>query len=151
VWREGSSAGRIDVGALMKKYEVYYICAESYDEIDVGGSCIRACTKEGFPFPSQIMWNQPDRCMLIIQDLIRKDEGLYSCSATNVAGSVSTSCMLHVVDDDNTYHWRNYSYPHKVPIRPKSIYDLYDIGDELGRGTQGVTYHAVERSTGKPE
>ncbi|CAG0918788.1 unnamed protein product [Notodromas monacha] len=96
-----------------------------------------------------ILWTQPDRCTLIIQDLIRKDEALYSCSAINVAGPASTSCMLHVVDEEKVYHWRNYLHPGKVPIKPRHITDLYDLGDEIGRGTQGVIYHAVERSTGE--
>jgi serine/threonine protein kinase len=37
-----------------------------------------------------------------------------------------------------------------VRSRQKPLYtDIYDIGDELGRGTQGVTYHAIERATGR--
>lgn len=36
-----------------------------------------------------------------------------------------------------------------VQPRDKPFGDFYDLGDELGRGTQGVTYHAVERNTGR--
>jgi len=44
-----------------------------------------------------------------------------------------------------------YPFSYNKPIKPqnKSIEQFYDLGDELGRGTQGITYHAVERNTGK--
>ena len=71
-------------------------------------------------------------------------------SARNVAGCISCSVMLHVEENEQEYGYR--TYRRKSDIRPrhdKLLDDLYDLGDELGRGTQGVTYHAVERSTGK--
>lgn len=79
-----------------------------------------------------------------------KDEGLYSISARNVAGSISCSVMLHVEENEHEYGYR--TYRRKSDIRPRHdrpYDDYYDLGDELGRGTQGVTYHAVERSTGR--
>ena len=79
-----------------------------------------------------------------------KDEGLYSVSARNVAGSISCSVMLHVEENEHEYGYRTYRRKLEVkPCRDKPLNELYDLGDELGRGTQGVTYHAVERSTGK--
>ncbi|XP_026820148.1 obscurin-like isoform X6 [Rhopalosiphum maidis] len=94
----------------------------------------------------QIEQVEPDVCILRIEDVIMKDEGLYSISARNLAGSVSTSVAIHVEDRES-----DYSYNGKTDIKwkKKDFSDLYDIGDELGRGTQGVVYHAVERSTGK--
>ncbi|CAK9822500.1 Unc-89 [Anthophora retusa] len=98
----------------------------------------------------RIEFTEPDMTILSISDTIVKDEGLYSISARNVAGSVSCSVMLHVEENEHEYGFR--TYKRKSDIRPrhdKLLDDLYDLGDELGRGTQGVTYHAVERSTGR--
>ncbi|KAL4084741.1 hypothetical protein QTP88_027657 [Uroleucon formosanum] len=94
----------------------------------------------------QIEQVEPDVCILRIEDVIMKDEGLYSISARNLAGSISTSVAIHVEDRES-----DYSYNGKTDIKwkKKDFSDLYDIGDELGRGTQGVVYHAVERSTGR--
>ncbi|XP_050059981.1 obscurin isoform X6 [Aphis gossypii] len=94
----------------------------------------------------QIEQVEPDVCILRIEDVIMKDEGLYSISARNLAGSISTSVAIHVEDRES-----DYSYNGKTDIKwkKKDFSELYDIGDELGRGTQGVVYHAVERSTGR--
>ncbi|XP_022174781.1 obscurin-like isoform X5 [Myzus persicae] len=94
----------------------------------------------------QIEQVEPDVCILRIEDVIMKDEGLYSISARNLAGSISTSVAIHVEDRES-----DYSYNGKTDIKwkKKDFSDLYDIGDELGRGTQGIVYHAVERSTGR--
>ncbi|KAL3285162.1 hypothetical protein HHI36_019282 [Cryptolaemus montrouzieri] len=97
----------------------------------------------------KIVFNEPDTTILTIHDVILKDEGLYSVSARNVAGSTSSSAMLHIEDNDWDYNLRNYNNPSPIKIRKRLYTDLYDIGDELGRGTQGVTYHAVERLNGR--
>lgn len=97
----------------------------------------------------KIQFREPDTTILTINDVIYKDEGLYSVSARNVAGTASASAMLYVEDDDREFGIRTYT--NISPIRPhkRPITDYYDLGDELGRGTQGVTYHAVERVNGK--
>ncbi|CAH1108368.1 unnamed protein product [Psylliodes chrysocephalus] len=97
----------------------------------------------------KIAFIEPDITVLTIHDLILKDEGLYSVSARNVAGSTSASAMLYVEENEQEYKLRNYS--NLAPIRPKkrTYTDFYDIGDELGRGTQGITSHAVERLNGR--
>ncbi|XP_050440776.1 obscurin isoform X38 [Adelges cooleyi] len=94
----------------------------------------------------QIEQVEPDICILRIEDVIMKDEGLYSISARNLAGSISTSVAIHIEDRES-----DYSNNGKTEIRwkKKDLEDLYDIGEELGRGTQGVVYHVVERSTGR--
>ncbi|XP_016767640.1 obscurin isoform X7 [Apis mellifera] len=98
----------------------------------------------------RIEFKEPDTSLLIISDTMVKDEGLYSVSARNVAGSISCSVMLHVEENEHEYGYRTYRRKLEVkPCRDKPLNELYDLGDELGRGTQGVTYHAVERSTGK--
>ncbi|XP_029048165.2 obscurin-like isoform X4 [Osmia bicornis bicornis] len=98
----------------------------------------------------RIEFSEPDTSVMVISDTILKDEGLYSVSARNVAGSVSCSVMIHVEENEHEYSYR--TYKRKADIQPrhdKPYEDYYDLGDELGRGTQGVTYHAVERSTGR--
>ncbi|XP_075532246.1 obscurin isoform X3 [Dermacentor variabilis] len=96
-----------------------------------------------------IIWEAPDVCTLALNSSIAHDAGLYSCSASNIAGTASCSAMLSIEEDESEFDLRTYRQP-KI-IRPKSTHleDYYNLGDELGRGTQGVTYHAVERSTGR--
>ncbi|XP_057331161.1 obscurin-like isoform X6 [Microplitis mediator] len=91
----------------------------------------------------------PDTSVLTINDAIVKDEGLYSISARNVAGSVSCSVMVHIEENEHEYGYRTYTRNTDVKTKVKPFDEFYDLGDELGRGTQGVTYHAVERSTGR--
>nr|XP_018906230.1 PREDICTED: muscle M-line assembly protein unc-89 isoform X3 [Bemisia tabaci] len=92
---------------------------------------------------------EPDTCVLVIADVILKDQGLYSISARNVAGSISTSVSLHVEESEGQFSFHSYSrFPH-AKLKTRKATDLYDLGDELGRGTQGITYHAVERITGR--
>lgn len=57
--------------------------------------------------------------------------------------------MLHVEEDDWQYRLHTYSTLTPIKTKKKLYTELYDIGDELGRGTQGITYHAVERANGK--
>ncbi|XP_060806138.1 obscurin isoform X2 [Amyelois transitella] len=92
---------------------------------------------------------EPDLCILIISDAILKDEGLYSISARNVAGSVSSSAMLHVEEDEHVYSDRIREHPPRVKAGAQPLGDRYDLGDELGRGVQGVVYHAAERLSGR--
>ena len=91
---------------------------------------------------------EPDTTVLTIRDVILKDEGLYSVSARNVAGSVSYSVMLYVEEKEYDYEYRTYTNIKPIQVNRKLFTDFYDIGDELGRGTQGVTYHVVDKSTG---
>lgn len=86
---------------------------------------------------------------MIINDAILKDEGLYSLSARNVAGAVSSSAMVHIEENEQEFSYRTYTKAPTIKPKTKPFEDFYDIGDELGRGTQGITYHAVERLTGK--
>lgn len=94
-------------------------------------------------------FTKPDLCVLTINEAITKDEGLYSITATNVAGSISASAMVHIEDNEQEYSYKTYIKGPTIRPKTKNFYDLYDLGDELGRGTQGVTYHAVERLSGK--
>ncbi|XP_075215544.1 obscurin isoform X3 [Lycorma delicatula] len=97
----------------------------------------------------KIQFIEPDQCVLTINDAMTRDEGLYSISASNIAGTVSSSVMVRVEENEAEYSYMNYDKVRNVKARTKPIHDKYDLGDELGRGTQGITYHAVERSTGR--
>ncbi|XP_059058380.1 obscurin, partial [Achroia grisella] len=97
----------------------------------------------------KIQFIEPDTTVLVIHDAILKDEGLYSVSARNVAGAVSSSAMLHVEEDEHLYSDRIREHPPRVKPSTKPFGDYYDLGDELGRGVQGVVYHAAERLTGR--
>uniref|UniRef100_A0A6P4FNS7 Muscle M-line assembly protein unc-89 isoform X5 n=1 Tax=Drosophila rhopaloa TaxID=1041015 RepID=A0A6P4FNS7_DRORH len=90
----------------------------------------------------------PDIYVLSIHDSIIKDGGLYSISARNVAGSISTSVTVHIEENEDQYIYKTYGRHPYVRSKQLRYQDKYDIGDELGRGTQGITYHAVERSSG---
>ncbi|KAL4713897.1 hypothetical protein ACJJTC_015551 [Scirpophaga incertulas] len=98
---------------------------------------------------TKIQFIEPDTTVLTIQDVILKDEGLYSVSARNVAGAISSSAMLHVEEDEHVYADRIREHPPRVKPRTKPFGEFYDLGDELGRGVQGVVYHAADRSNGR--
>jgi serine/threonine protein kinase len=61
--------------------------------------------------------------------------------------------MIHVEDNEDEFAYRTYHRGRNVKAKQvdnnRIFGDYYDLGDELGRGTQGVTYHSVERSTGR--
>lgn len=97
----------------------------------------------------QISQYDPDIFVLSINDAVSKDQGLYSCSVRNVAGSISTSAMVHIEESEDMYIYNTHARNPYVRSKQRHYEELYDIGDELGRGTQGVTYHAVERSSGR--
>ncbi|XP_035445105.2 obscurin isoform X5 [Spodoptera frugiperda] len=97
----------------------------------------------------KIQFIEPDICQLVLHDAILKDEGLYSISARNVAGSVSSSAMIYVEESEHEYSDRIREHPPRIKPSTKPFGDFYDLGDELGRGVQGVVYHAAERLTGR--
>ncbi|EEC19673.1 conserved hypothetical protein, partial [Ixodes scapularis] len=96
-----------------------------------------------------IIWEAPDICTLTLNDSISRDAGLYSCSASNIAGTTSCSAILTIEESQDEFDLNTYRQPKLVRPRSKHIDEYYNLGDELGRGTQGVVYHAVERPTGK--
>lgn len=70
-------------------------------------------------------------------------------SARNIAGSISSSVMLRVEESEADYGYLTYGRGRNVKPKTKLLGEFYDLGDELGRGTQGITYHAVERLSGQ--
>ena len=57
--------------------------------------------------------------------------------------------ILKLIESELEYEKYSFGYHNLVKPKTKQFESYYDIGDELGRGTQGITYHSVERSTGK--
>ena len=55
---------------------------------------------------------------------------------------------MNFADAEITYEKYPFTYGKSIKPKTKPIEQFYDIGDELGRGTQGIVYHSVERSTG---
>ncbi|KAF7281172.1 hypothetical protein GWI33_005044 [Rhynchophorus ferrugineus] len=143
----------------------YFISRPDIQYVMVRGRCQFVARVVGVPYPEikwyrdwkplapssriKISFQEPDTTILTINDVIYKDEGLYSVSARNVAGSASSSAMLYVEDNDQEYGIRTYTNITPIRTHKRLVTDYYDLGDELGRGTQGVTYHAVERVNGR--
>ncbi|XP_058062873.1 obscurin [Anopheles bellator] len=97
----------------------------------------------------KMIFYEPDTCVLLLTDAIKKDEGLYSISARNAIGSISSSVTVHVEDTEEDYVYNAHHRTPYVRARNKVYQDFYDIGDEIGRGTQGITYHATDRLNGR--
>ncbi|XP_061508158.1 obscurin isoform X8 [Anopheles gambiae] len=97
----------------------------------------------------KMIFYEPDTCVLLLTDAIKKDEGLYSISARNAIGSISSSVTVHVEDNEEDYVYNAHHRTPYVRARNKVYQDFYDLGDEIGRGTQGITYHATDRSNGR--
>lgn len=56
--------------------------------------------------------------------------------------------MVRIEESESEYGYMTYSKGRSIKPKTKPLGDFYDLGDELGRGTQGITYHAVERLNG---
>ncbi|RZF43883.1 hypothetical protein LSTR_LSTR007219 [Laodelphax striatellus] len=97
----------------------------------------------------KIAFIPPDTCVLTINDAMVRDEGLYSISARNIAGAISSSVSIHVEENEAEYNYMSYGRGRDIKPKLRQLGDKYDLGDELGRGTQGITYHAVERVNGR--
>ena len=59
--------------------------------------------------------------------------------------------MSLIFNLESEIEYEKYTYGYQNIVKPKLQYQehYYDLGDEIGRGTQGVVYHTVERATGK--
>lgn len=90
----------------------------------------------------------PDSYVLTINDVITKDEGLYSVVARNPAGSITASAMVHIEENEDQHAYLTYRRGRNIKPRDKELSEFYDLGDEIGRGTQGISNHCVERSNG---
>lgn len=77
------------------------------------------CQVTGLPYPKvkwhrdwhplyeservKLLWEEPDKCTLFISNLIMRDNALYSCSASNIAGTATSSAILNV--EGMFLHW----------------------------------------------
>ena len=95
-----------------------------------------------------------DTYILVINDVITKDEGLYSVAARNPAGAVSSSAMIHVEDNEDEFAYRTYHRGRQVKARTVEANRIFSDGLRPGRragpwNAGERTYHSVERSTGR--
>ena len=68
------------------------------------------------------------------------DEGLYTVTASNLCGSISYSVILRILEDEQEYDWMTYRRSKQIIPRTKGFEKFYHSAEEIGRGTQGVTY-----------
>ena len=82
----------------------------------------------------------PQTYTLFFEDYITKDEGLYTVSAYNICGSISYSVMVRILEDEQEFEWMTYRRTKQVIPRTKGFDKFYHTCEEIGRGTQGITY-----------
>merc|ERR1719411_220223 len=82
----------------------------------------------------------PQTYTLFFEDYITKDEGLYTVTASNLCGSISYSIMVRILEDEQEFEWMTYRRTKQIIPRTKGFDKFYHMCEEIGRGTQGVTY-----------
>jgi len=82
----------------------------------------------------------PQTFTLFFEDYITKDEGLYTVTASNLCGSISYSIMVRILEDEQEFEWMTYRRTKQIIPRTKGFDKFYHMCEEIGRGTQGVTY-----------
>merc|ERR1712223_1329659 len=82
----------------------------------------------------------PQTYTLFFEDYITKDEGLYSVTASNICGSISYSVMVRILEDEQEFDWMTYRRTKQIIPRTKGFDKFYHTCEEIGRGTQGITY-----------
>merc|ERR1719281_395990 len=82
----------------------------------------------------------PQTHTLWFSDYITKDEGLYTVTASNLCGSISYSVIVRILEDELEYDWMVYRRSKQIVPRTKGFDKFYHTCEEIGRGTQGVTY-----------
>jgi serine/threonine protein kinase len=82
----------------------------------------------------------PQTHTLWFEDYITKDEGLYTVTASNLCGSISYSVIVRILEDEQEYDWMVYRRSKQIVPRTKGFDKFYHTCEEIGRGTQGVTF-----------
>ena len=82
----------------------------------------------------------PQTHTLFFEDYITQDEGLYTVTASNLCGSISYSVIVRILEDEQEYEWMVYRRSKQIIPRTKGFEKFYHTCEEIGRGTQGVTY-----------
>ena len=85
---------------------------------------------------------------LIINDVLPRDAGLYTCEARNAAGTALCTITVQV-EQLSTVYTDTDVYVRRIRPKRKRLADFYDLQEEIMRGTQGVVKRVVEKSSGK--
>ncbi|XP_077440643.1 obscurin [Vanacampus margaritifer] len=84
------------------------------------------------------------RCSVTIVCPESEDGGIYTCFSYNDAGHVS--CQAQLIVEDGPLG----SQEREVELgKRRKLFTVYDVGDEIGRGTFGVVKRVIHRGTGE--
>ena len=140
---------------MMAQYPEFIKAPTDVNLIGVNGGKVE-CEIYGVPKP-EVMWYKdfqpmketsrvqahhypPQTFTLFFEDYITKDEGLYTITASNICGSISYSIMVRILEDEQEFEWMTYRRSKQIIPRTRGFEKFYHTCEEIGRGTQGVTY-----------
>jgi len=140
---------------MMAQYPEFIKAPTDVNLIGVNGGKVE-CEIYGVPKP-QVKWFKdfvplketsrvqnhhypPQTYTLFFEDYITKDEGLYTVTASNICGSISYSVMVRILEDEQEFEWMTYRRTKQIIPRTKGFDKFYHTCEEIGRGTQGITY-----------
>merc|ERR1719244_817290 len=140
---------------MMAQYPEFIKAPTDVNLIGVNGGKVE-CEIYGVPKP-QVKWFKdfvplketsrvqahhypPQTFTLFFEDYITKDEGLYTVTASNICGSISYSIMVRILEDEQEFEWMTYRRTKQIIPRTKGFDKFYHMCEEIGRGTQGVTF-----------
>ncbi|XP_051964162.1 obscurin [Xyrauchen texanus] len=83
------------------------------------------------------------RCSLTLLDTHTEDCGTYTCIASNSAGQATCHAKL-TVDTDNIEEEREVEFGKR-----RKLHSVYDVDEEIGRGTFGVVKKVTHRASGE--
>ncbi|XP_077390337.1 obscurin [Festucalex cinctus] len=84
------------------------------------------------------------RCSVTIVCPESEDSGIYTCFSYNDAGHVS--CQAQLIVEEGPLG----SQEREVELgKRRKLFTVYDVGDEIGRGTFGVVKRVIHRGTGE--
>ncbi|XP_040572571.1 protein Obscurin [Lepeophtheirus salmonis] len=140
---------------IMAQYPEFLKAPTDVNLIGVNGGKIE-CEIFGVPKPKVIWYKDftplketfrvqahhypPETYTLFFEDYITKDEGLYTVTASNICGSISYSVIVRIMEDELEFDWMTYRRSKQIIPRTRGFEKFYHLCEEIGRGTQGVTY-----------
>jgi len=140
---------------MMAQYPEFIKAPTDVNLIGVNGGKVE-CEIYGVPKPDVIWYKDfqplketsrvqahhypPQTFTLFFEDYITKDEGLYTVTASNICGSISYSVMVRILEDEQEFEWMTYRRSKQIIPRTRGFDKFYHTCEEIGRGTQGVTY-----------
>jgi len=151
--------------AVMAQYPEFIKAPTEVNLIGVNGGKVE-CAIFGVPKPKVIWYKDyhplkethrvqahhypPQTHTLFFEDYITKDEGLYTVTASNICGSISYSVIVRILEDELEFDWMSYRRSKQIIPRTKGFEKFYHTCEEIGRGTQGITYFVQQVITQKP-